>query len=365
MRVLFDGQVFALQVTGGISRYFANLIAGLDEEPGVSAHALAPLHRNLHLADVRRRLVIGARISNEKWAGQVARYSWGTTRAMSPIIGAVLPADIVHETYFAPMPYIARARRRVTTLYDMINELYLKDTSTTEHKRASIARCDHIICISHNTKKDLCELFDLGPERASVVHLGYQDFSTQTICKPAVLSDASYFLYVGHRGDYKNFARFMRAFASSDRLKKDCRIVCFGGAPLTAAERGLATELGLGDHHLARLAGGDDSLGAAYRNAIALIYPSLYEGFGLPPLEAMSASCPVLCSNTSSLPEVVGDAAITFDPMDIEAMTDSMERIAESTALRRDLVQRGHERRKFFSWLRCVKETLNVYRRLN
>ena len=363
MRLLFDGQVFVHQATGGISRYFANLIAGLAEYPNVSAYAVAPLHRNLHLAHVPPRLVIGRQISEGRWADQL---TWCATRALSPLFGAILSPDVVHETYFAPKPYITRARRRLTTMHDMIHELYLKGTPTTEHKRASIARCDHVICVSKNTKRDLCELFNFPPERVSVVHLGYHDFSAHRVREaPTLLKRPAYFLYVGQRDGHKNFARFMRAFANSTELRKNFRIVYFGGSPLAQTERMLATELGLDEHHLVHLEGNDDFLNTAYRNAIALVYPSLYEGFGLPPLEAMSASCPVLSTNTSSLPEVVGDAGLMFDPTDVEAISDAMERVATSTALRRDLIQRGHERRKLFSWQRCVKETLDVYRLLN
>jgi len=103
---------------------------------------------------------------------------------------------------------------------------------------------------------------------------------------------------------------------------------------------------------------------ALYSGALAFVFPSLYEGFGLPPLEAMSAACPVLCANTSSLPEVVGDAAITFDPGDVDAIREAMQRVAQSPDLRRDLIARGHQRRKLFTWDRCVSETLDVYRKL-
>ena len=175
---------------------------------------------------------------------------------------------------------------------------------------------------------------------------------------------APYVLFVGQRSGYKNFEALLRAFAASERLKGDLRILCFGGGPLSTAELSLASELGLGSHHLSQLRGSDKLLGNAYAHAIALAYPSLYEGFGFPPLEAMSAGCPVLVSNTSSLPEVVGDAAIKFDPKNIEELRTAIERVTVSDEVRRELIAAGHERRKQFSWPRCVERTIDVYRKL-
>ena len=306
------------------------------------------------------------------------RLCWFATRALSPALSRLLPADVVHETYVCPKPYLTRARRRVTTMFDMIHEIYWPGHFTTAHKRASIARCDHIICISHATRADLCERLDVAPERTSVVHLGYLDCSGLDAAgapaefasglapeRTGELRGAPYFLYVGQRGDYKNFASLLRAWATASDLVRDVRLVCFGGGPFTTDELALATSLGLDDRRLLQTGGSDAALAAAYRHAVALVYPSLYEGFGLPPLEAMSAGCPVLCSDTSSLPEVVGDAAITFAPRDIEAIRAAMRHVAYSADVRHDLVQRGHARRRQFSWQRCASETLAVYRRLN
>ena len=363
MKIVFDGQAFVHQVTGGVSRYFANLAAGLDAVPGCSARVLSPLHRNEHLSGQPRRLVYGLGLPG---AYRVGRICWFATRALSPALSHLLHADIVHETYFAPKPYMTRARRRVTTMYDMIHELFTPGHFTTEHKRASIARADHVLCISHNTKKDLCEIFGLPPERASVTHLGYQDFSAAIgQPRPPALQGAPYVLYVGQRSGYKNFDQALQAFAASERLKRQHRLVCFGGGVLTPTELARAAELGLDAKHLLQIGGTDAMLGLAYANAVAFIYPSLYEGFGLPPLEAMSAGCPVLASNSSSLPEVVGDAGLSFDPNELEEVRDALERMVGSEALRADLVQRGHERRKLFTWQRCVEQTLEVYRKIS
>ncbi len=114
-------------------------------------------------------------------------------------------------------------------------------------------------------------------------------------------------------------------------------------------------------HHVS----GDDAvLAGYYRMASAFVYPSLYEGFGIPPLEAMSFDCPVVCSGVSSIPEVVGNAGEMFDPYDPDSIRMAIERVVSDDALRQTLIARGKERLKLFSWKRCAQETLDIYRRV-
>jgi len=349
VKVLFDGQIFVEQRAGGVSRYFTTLAESLSAQPGVSARIVAPLHRNEILSASATAPVFGVGLPDKRGVHRLCRF---VLKATAPVLSPLFGADIVHETFFSPAPFLMRTRRRITTMYDMIHEIYFPGNPTTAHKKAALARCDHVICISHNTRKDLCELFDFPVERTSVTHLAYKDFS----------GFAAYFLFVGNRSAHKNFDALLRAFAGAPRLAGSFRIACYGGGPLTDNERAAAQTLGLAPEAVLHLRGGDDVLGVAYANATAFVYPSLYEGFGIPPLEAMSASCPVLSSNTSSLPEVMGDAGLLFDPKDIEALRDALLRVAESSAVREDLVRRGHARRALFSWQRCAEQTLAIYR---
>ncbi len=119
---------------------------------------------------------------------------------------------------------------------------------------------------------------------------------------------------------------------------------------------------GLRESQVSHFSGDDGLLRHLYANAAALVYPSLYEGFGIPPLEAMTVGCPVICSNVSSIPEVVGDAGLYFDPSSVEAMRDAMERLVSSSRIRTDLIARGRERSKLFSYDRCAEKTMDVYR---
>ena len=116
--------------------------------------------------------------------------------------------------------------------------------------------------------------------------------------------------------------------------------------------------------HVIHLGGGDDRLATLYRGASAFIYPSKYEGFGIPPLEAMHLECPVICSMTSSIPEVVGEAGEYFDPDDAESIRHAIERVLQSSDRRSELIALGRSRCNLFSWERCARETLDVYKRL-
>jgi glycosyltransferase involved in cell wall biosynthesis len=173
-----------------------------------------------------------------------------------------------------------------------------------------------------------------------------------------------FFLHVGMRGAYKNFGNLLSAYASSPMLRRDFDLIAFGSNGFTQRENESIQDLGLTSLQVRHLSGDDALLGHLYREAVAFIYPSLYEGFGIPPLEAMGFGCPVLCGKTSSIPEVVGDAGLYFDPNRVEAIADAMERVALSAELRLDLVARGNERVRQFSWERCAAETLDVYRDL-
>ncbi len=159
-----------------------------------------------------------------------------------------------------------------------------------------------------------------------------------------------FLLYVGLREGYKNFHRLLAAYSRSQLLKRDFDLVCFGGGALGGEERSRARDLGVPTARLRYVSGGDEALAQLYASAAALVYPSVYEGFGIPPLEAMSVGCPVICSNSSSLPEVVGDAAELFDPLDEDQIRSAMERVVMSEGLRKDLSERGRRRCALFSW---------------
>lgn len=173
-----------------------------------------------------------------------------------------------------------------------------------------------------------------------------------------------YLLYVGERASYKNFKAFLLAFSGSAWLRDNFRIICFGGGSFRADEMELARELSLKPYQVEQVGGDDGALAAHYQNAAAFVYPSLYEGFGIPPLEAMALGCPVICSNTSSISEVVGDVGEYFDPEHIDSIRTSVEAVLQSSERRAELTRKGFKKCTEYSWERCANETLAIYRGL-
>ena len=166
------------------------------------------------------------------------------------------------------------------------------------------------------------------------------------------------------RDIYKNFSGFIKAVASSSLLMKDFDVIAVG-ARFNTAEKNLISSLGFANNQVKRISYvTDNQLAQFYKNAAAFVYPSLYEGFGLPPLEAMAAGCPVVCSNTSSMPEVVRNAGVYFNPLDIEDMSNAIERVVLSEDLKNKLVKLGYENIKNFTPSKTASKTLEVYRSL-
>ena len=297
--------------------------------------------------------------------GRAARLCRAANAVLTPPLLAGLAPSVVHRTYYAAHPGYARAPL-VITVFDMIHELYPKlfppGDPMFERKRLSVEAADHVICISQSTANDLMRLFNVPERKISVTYLGYSDvFRQWRETDSASTGGRRAVLYVGHRGGYKNFQNALKAYAGSSALRSNFDFLAFGGPPFDATERAFIDSLRVRPGSVTWRTGSDEDLARAYREAQALIYPSLYEGFGIPPLEAMASGCPVACSNTSSLPEVVGSAALLFDPSDADAVQDAMERVCTSDQTRRRLVVGGTERAQQFSWTRCAADTVRAY----
>lgn len=361
--IVYDHQTFALQQYGGISRYFCELASRINRSTDFRARVVAPLHFNDHLAQSDApKLGLHMRLRSVRTAPLYRTVN----RFAGPLLTRAARPRLVHRTYYAPTASQA-SMPSVVTVFDMIHELFADQFSandpTSRNKRRCVEQADHVLCISQSTAADLMRLFDVPDEKISVTHLGF----SSTFAVAAAPGETSphprpYLLYVGHRGGYKNFDRTLRAYAASPRLRDNFDFVTFGGFPFDTDDANQMRSFGLREGSVRRLTGSDDELGRAYRHARAFVYPSLYEGFGIPPLEAMSSRCAVACAHTSSIPEVVGDAAVLFDPADIESMRSSLERVCFDESLHTELVAAGLLRARHFSWDRCALDTLAAYR---
>lgn len=360
MRVLFDYQIFYQQQYGGISRYFYEIANQLADIEGQKVEIFAPLYINKYFHNGSKVSPHGIRISR----GRSVKVNAIASRLL---VKPRQNVDIFHETYYSLLNYCPRSAKRIVTVFDMIHEKltdnFSKNDEASQNKAFAVERADHIICISEHTRQDLIELLGVDPAKTSVVHLGFALTNQNESVQEALPTARPFLLYVGKREGYKNFDGLLQAYAASSKLKTDFDVICFGGGELTVQEKNLIQQLGLPMESVRHVSGDDVILAAYYREASAFVYPSLYEGFGIPPLEAMSFDCPVVCSNVSSIPEVVGNAGEMFDPYEPDSIRMAIERVVGDDALRQALIARGQQRIKLFSWGRCAQETLDVYRR--
>jgi len=242
--------------------------------------------------------------------------------------------------------------------------IFLSGDKTSDWKKKTFSRVDHIISISENTKRDLLKFFDIEESKISVVPLGI-DFSLfQNVVRNLDVSNKPYLLYVGSREVHKNFNGFVKAVASSSLLMADFDVIVIGER-FNAAEKNFISSLGFAFDQVKQISRVTDlQLAQFYSNASVFVFPSLYEGFGIPPLEAMAAGCPVVSSNTSSMPEVIRNAGVYFNPHDIEEICNAIEKVVFSEDLKNQLVTLGYENIKNFSSSKCASKTLEVYSRL-
>jgi glycosyltransferase involved in cell wall biosynthesis len=361
MKITFDHQIFALQARGGISRYFVRLAQALNAQHA-EARIIAPMHQNLHLAEARPVMHRGLKVPSA--LGKVLPFADRANGLLSDLWMRQAPPDLIHHTYYPTKPAGHSRIPRVVTVHDMIPEKFphmtMQEDPAVALKKHAVLRADHVICVSEHTRQDLCDLYDLAPNKVSVVHHGQEVHSVAE--EPIFRATAKpYLLYVGHRGGYKNFACLLKAVAANPRLRANVNVVAFGGGQLSRAERNLVQTLGLSGSTVRQVDGSDDLLCWHYRQAAALVYPSLYEGFGMPPLEAMSQGCPVVSSSASAMPEVIGNAGAYFDPSSPEDLSRAIETVLSDDRLRADLILRGLERVTMFTWEQCARRTLEVY----
>jgi glycosyltransferase involved in cell wall biosynthesis len=289
-------------------------------------------------------------------------------------------ADVFHSTFYA-IPNQVRDRNNIRifiTIYDLIPILlpqFYNGNSTLKTIINGLQEDDWIICISQKTKDDLCNYRKaIDPRRVFVTHLAASDRFYP--CRDAAQMEAVRSKYKIPAGQYilslstfeprKNLAHLIRSFSQLIRQEplKDLRLVLAGG--LGWKYESIFEELTGNDEAIrsrivftGRVA--DEDMAELYSGAVAFVFPSLFEGFGLPPLEAMQCGVPVITSNTSSLPEVVGDAGIMVDPQDGDALCQAMLKLASDGNLREAMSQKSLQQAKQFSWVRCADQTVNAY----
>jgi glycosyltransferase involved in cell wall biosynthesis len=363
MRILYDHQVFSLQDAGGASRYHYELIRNLQASNEVDVELLMGLTASVmpfaRLACSRTKVF--SRSTRIKPG--VGRYATNElfSSLLAPLRGKF---DIYHPTLYRALPWVRR-RRVVVTHHDCTHErfprLFPNAASIVNSKRKLFAQADAILCVSASSRSDLLHFYQVAEEKTHVIPHGFSPLqvlpdSEQDKGNPGIPC----LLYVGSRAGYKNFTLLLDAFARSGLAEGYC-LLAVGGGAFSAEEQARITSLGISASVTLIPKADDAVLARAYRSAALFVYPSLYEGFGFPPLEAMSLGCPVLVNRTSSLPEVCGEAAFYFDSSDADALSQVLVSSLEDTEGLKVKRHLGEQQVRLYDWSRSARRTMEVY----
>ena len=375
MKILYDHQIFSYQKLGGASRYFYELMNEFSNIEEIDFHLAIFYSDNEYLKnaafmkcrDLMKNIQFNERIRLFKIFFIYLINKW-----ISKKLICKENYDIFHPTFYDPYFY-PLTKPFVLTILDMIPEnfpdmfssrcLYSRFITNKwiKAKKILAQKASKIIAISEHTKKDIIKFYGIDEKKIDVIHLGNSLKQSNTVISHTIKLPDKYVLFVGARSRYKNFDNFIKAMEKILKNYKKLNIVCTGGGKFTSEEIKLFIKLGINDR-IHQYSVNDDILGIIYKHAIALVFPSLYEGFGLPVIEAFSCGCPVVLNNSSCFPEIAGDGAIYFDGNDIESIQNIIEKVLYDEALREELICKGRERAKVFTWENTGRKTLSLYK---
>lgn len=366
MKILYDHQIFINQTYGGISRYFTELMEHMHNDNDNLSYVFPLFFTNNYY--LKKSNIIHSR---KFFDGIHFKGKYRITNILDRKISKkyILKGDydIFHPTYYDPYFLDSIGKKPfVLTIYDMIHEIYpdmfSKKDKTSQRKKLLASKANKIIAISECTKKDIIKYLRIENSKIEVIHLGNSLITYRGGIGGEYSSTFDkYLLYVGNRAGYKNFIFFIEAIADFLKNSKDICLICAGGHYFSDNEVEILEKYKIQDK-VKQINVDDRGLARLYKKAIAFVFPSLYEGFGIPILESFSCGCPVICSNTSSLPEVAGEAALYFNPTNKKEILDKIQEIYNSENERRNLIEKGYNQLKKFSWGKTYQRTKEVYR---
>ncbi len=360
MKVLYDYQIFRKQRYGGISRYFTNLIKYAEEDDvSVPCFHSKNYYYNQHIGGY-----------DHKYESMIFEY-------INDVISRRLTiqrlsrgdVDIFHPTYNDPyFLKLIKDQKMVVTVHDLAIERYPQRFNDSDafiaRRRQILDAADHIIAVSNNTKRELMDYYDVPEQRITVVYHGLSKEFGKVNIRLRGLPER-YLLYVGQRRGNKNFGRFAVAFSKLIQTEKNLSLLCVGGGEITDEERSTITKLGL-EKRVQQRNLNDAVLAACYKQAEAFVYPSLYEGFGIPILEAFAMHCPIILSDIGSFREVAGDYGTYFNPQNIDSIYETLKWMMnpKNKALIEERVQKGAEELTHFTLENTYLNTRKVYSKL-
>ena len=349
MQIIYDNIIFSLQKAGGISLYWSELIKRIiHKEKNIIFYEF----ENTNI--FRKRLNIKV-VRESNLPLKIIRYL--------PFTKKLPPFSIFHSSYYRVS--IQKDIINITTVHDFTYEYFRTGLAKYIHswqKDFAIKKSDGIICVSENTKKDLLKFYPMMDEsKIKVIYPGVGEEFTK-LQNPReylkgdleILKDKQYILYVGDRNGYKNFPICIEII----KELRDFSLVVVGGKEFSTDEIHKMKDIRDRVFYFRGVDG--KKLNIIYNNAFCLIYPSSYEGFGLPILEAMKAGCPVVSVNKSSIPEVAGGVGLLVNNIDAEEFIEAIIKL-KNTKFRNELIDKGLKHTKKFSWDKCFEETYSFY----
>lgn len=377
MKILYDYQAFYMQRFGGVSNCFVKLIENLPD--GYDYEIALCESDNIHLKESNLkvdfepcRLSEDIFISKKKFKGRGFLYrnlstiapqltSLGRNRICSVDSLRKGNYDIFHPTFFDPyfLPYL-QEKPFILTIHDMIPELFFGPKEMQRRVKPILCqKATHIVAVSEKTKADLMEILHIPENKIEVIYHGapYSNYNPQI--SPVIAG--RYILFVGKREKYKCFTLMMKALTPVLRRHQDIMVVCTGN-PFTNKELYSLKKMGLNNRVLCEQVN-DKEMQSLYTHALCFIFPSVYEGFGIPILEAYANSCPVLLNDTSCFPEIAQDAALYFHLDEGSSnLEDIMERFLNFSEIDRAvLLEKERQRLQTFSWSKSAEQLACLY----
>lgn len=361
----------AVQQAAGIGRYVrelfrALLIMDLPHQYKLFAACQSPIPPEAQLPTPIKRLPF-----HDKWLMRI----WHRARLPIPVEAITGKIDLFHSPDFT-LPPTLPSTRTLLTVHDL--SFVRQPESTNQKLRAylnkvvprSVLQADHVLADSQATMDDLIELWNTPPEKITVLHCGvearFRPVTDKTILSGTRqrygLGDNPFILSVGTLHPRKNFLRLVQAFSSIANRFPGVSLVIAGGRSWQYADIIAEPEkLGIPGRVIFPGFVDDSDLAALYSAADLFVLPSLYEGFGIPVLEAMACGTPVVISNRPSLPEVAGGAALTCDPVDVDDMVATLEKVLTDSTLRQDLIDKGKQQAIKFTWEKAAQQLAGIY----
>ena len=384
MKVLYDYQIFDWQKVGGISRYFFELMSAFEKDETISWELPIAYSNNeylnnfssfKHLKSKAKPFTIQQFLFRSHFPGKGLLYAF-TNKMFPPLakqqseqnkainIKKIKEGnfDVFHPTYYDHyfLDYIGN-KPYVLTVYDLIHQIFPEYSlwEPIDKSKELLNRASKIIAISESTKQDLKTIFGIDDSKIVVSYLAN---SMSTKLHPGTIKmqlPQRYLLFVGYREIYKNFLFFAQAFAIISETEADLFLICTGAA-FSKDELMYFDKLGIREKIIHQYVD-DAGLAHLYQHAEAFVFPSMYEGFGLPVLEAFACGCPIVISNSSSLPEVGGDAAIYFEPKNISSLVKALLEAVHNNNKKETLIKKGYQQLQKFSWAKTAAITKDVY----